>query len=408
MRAGGGRSRRAVRVTVVALMLLLPTACTSRGGVTPAAQAAGASTSSGSSGAETAAAGPVTVTTVPADTSTDVPLGSPVMVSATHGRLTSVIVVDDKARPVEGRTLSGDTVWHATASLRAAQHYRVTAVTVDGAGEATTTTSTFATVAPRTVLTTSISPIDGELVGVGMPIVVNFNAPVQDRAAVERVLVVTASKAVPGSWSWISDTEVHYRPMAYWPTYDDITLEVGLQDVDAGGGVYGISNHTVAFRTGSSIISTVDVRRHTLTVRRNGTVTRVIPVTTGKADFLTRNGVKVVLEKSPLVVMDATTVGIAKGSPDYYKLDVPFAMRVTWSGEFVHAAPWSTGSQGRANVSHGCVGMSMTNASWLFRQTTVGDIVQVVGSPRRLEPGNGWTDWNVDWTDWVAGSALRS
>jgi lipoprotein-anchoring transpeptidase ErfK/SrfK len=156
------------------------------------------------------------------------------------------------------------------------------------------------------------------------------------------------------------------------------------------------------------MVSTVDVARHTLTVRRNGKVQRVIPVSTGKDGFLTRNGIKVVLEKHTMKVMDASTIGIGKSDPEYYRLEVPYALRVTWSGEFVHAAPWSVGSQGRANVSHGCVGMSMSNAIWLFNQTHIGDIVRVVNSPRTLEPGNGYTDWNVPWSTWLRGSALTS
>jgi lipoprotein-anchoring transpeptidase ErfK/SrfK len=154
-------------------------------------------------------------------------------------------------------------------------------------------------------------------------------------------------------------------------------------------------------------VSIVDVNKHTLTVYRNGAKARVIPVTTGKAEFLTRNGTKVILEKHTLKIMDASTVGISKSSPEYYRLEVPYAMRVTWSGEFVHAAPWSTAHQGRENVSHGCVGMSMSNAIWLFNLSSVGDVVKVVGSPRKLEPGNGYTDWNVAWNDWLAGSALQ-
>ena len=85
---------------------------------------------------------------------------------------------------------------------------------------------------------------------------------------------------------------------------------------------------------------------------------------------------------------------------------MPYALRVTWSGEFVHAAPWSTANQGLANVSHGCVGMSMSNAIWLFNLTHIGDVIRVINSPRTLEPGNGYTDWNVPWHTWLKGSAL--
>jgi lipoprotein-anchoring transpeptidase ErfK/SrfK len=104
--------------------------------------------------------------------------------------------------------------------------------------------------------------------------------------------------------------------------------------------------------------------------------------------------------------MDAQSTGVGPDDPEYYNLDVRYAMRMTNSGEFIHAAPWSVESQGVANVSHGCVGMSLANARWLFQRSRVGDVVTIVNSARTLEPGNGLTEWNLSWPDWVAGSAL--
>src|SRR5690606_35410431 len=111
--------------------------------------------------------------------------------------------------------------------------------------------------------------------------------------------------------------------------------------------------------------------------------------------------------KHESIDMDAATTGVDSADPDYYNLKgVKYALRVTNSGEFLHAAPWSTAHQGRANVSHGCVGMSTADAAWLFQRSKRGDVVRYIGSPRRLEPGNGWTDWNRSWSEWLEGSAL--
>jgi lipoprotein-anchoring transpeptidase ErfK/SrfK len=348
-----------------------------------------------------------TIDVTPASASVDVPIDQPVTVTAAAGKLTAVTLTDQKDRTVAGAMSADGASWTSTDPLRIADHYRLVASAVDSDGVRAERSAFFATVSPRKVLETSISPLSGQSVGVGMPIIVRFNTAVRDRAAVEQALTVTSSKPAEGAWSWVSDTEVHYRPKDYWPAYSDVKLDVNLKNVDAGRGVWGMASRTVKFRTGSSMVSVVDVDRHTLSVFRNGKKTRVIPVTTGKAEFLTRNGIKVILEKHTMKIMDSTTVGIPKSSPEYYRLEVPYAMRVTWSGEFVHAAPWSTGDQGRDNVSHGCVGMSMSNAIWLFNQSQVGDIVKVVGSSRPLEPGNGYTDWNVSWSDWLAGSALQ-
>lgn len=397
-----GVRKRELRLTAVApavlSALLLASGCTSTS-QPPAAQAA-------VEAAAREAAAETTIGFEPASATTDVPPGQPVVVTATDGRLTAVTLTDDKGRAVAGEVAGDGGTWTSSSPLKVARRYRVLATALDADGRTTERSGFFATVAPRAVLETSISPLDGQHVGVGMPVIVRFSERVKNRAAVEQALTVTSSKQIEGSWSWTSDEEIHFRPKEYWPAYTDVTVNVDLKGVDAGRGVWGVKNRIIDFKTGSSMVSVIDVDKYTLTVFRNGKKLRTIPVSTGKAGFLTRNGTKVILEKYKLKVMDAQTIGISPGDPEYYRLDVPYAMRVTWSGEFVHAAPWSVDSQGRTNVSHGCVGMSPRNAIWLFNMSSVGDVVKVVGSPRTLEPGNGYTDWNVSWADWTAGSAI--
>lgn len=395
--------RTRLRLVVVALAAssaLVATGCTSSGSA-PAAQAA-------LDAVEGEAAVEPVIAFEPESAASDVAPGEPVRVTVTDGRLTEVTLTDARRdRVVPGEIAADGLSWTSSVPTKVAKHYRIHAAAEDATGTVTTERSGFfATVRPRKELETSISPLDGQNVGVGMPVVVRFSEPVKDRAAVEAALTVDTSKPIIGSWSWTSDEEVHFRPKQFWPAYTDVRVDVDLKGVHAGRGVWGLTNRTVKFRTGSSMVSVVDVKARNLTVYRNGKKLRVVPVTTGKAGFLTRNGTKVILEKHQLKVMDARTIGISPGDPEYYRLDVPYAMRVTWSGEFVHAAPWSVGSQGRANVSHGCVGMSPSNAIWLYNMSTVGDVVKVVNSPRSLEPGNGYTDWNVSWADWTAGSAL--
>jgi lipoprotein-anchoring transpeptidase ErfK/SrfK len=177
--------------------------------------------------------------------------------------------------------------------------------------------------------------------------------------------------------------------------------------VNAGNGVYGQLDRKVSFTVGQSVISKVYINEHRLDVYVNGSLARSIPVSTGKPGFETRSGTKVVMEKFVEKRMDAATTGISEDDPEYYNIeDVPYALRVTSSGEFLHGAPWSVGSQGSENVSHGCVGMSVENARWLFDLTHRGDVVQVSGSDRGLEQGNGWTDWDISFAEYAEGSAL--
>ena len=393
------RTWKAAVVMTTAAGLLLASSCQSPTTPTPAQAAQGAHGAQG-------AAPTTTITFEPASNSTDIRPNTPVSVVAQGGTLTSVAVVDAQGRTLDGTLDGSQTRWTAASPLRVAQHYNVTAKAVDPKGAAIERTAFFSTFKPKGTLKTSISPLSGSTMGVGMPVIVRFNKTVTDRAAVERGLVVTSRKPAAGAWSWISDTEVHYRPKHYWPANDKITIDVRLRGVQASKKIWSMENRTITFKTPAAMVSTVDVARHTLTVRRNGTVLRVVPITSGKAGFLTRNGTKVVLEKHVLKVMDSATVGIPKGDPNYYRIHTKWNMRLTWTGEFIHSAPWSTSAQGSANVSHGCTNMAPADAEWMFTHSRMGDVVNFTGSTRAFKPTEGIGVWVYSYAGWKAQSAL--
>ena len=240
-----------------------------------------------------------------------------------------------------------------------------------------------------------------------MPVIVQFDVAVTDKASIERHLSVQSSPQQAGAWHWISDNEVHWRPRTYWQPGTQVTVDADINSIPAGRGVFGQLSRTTSFTVGDAMVSKVDVSRHTMQVFRNGTLLRTIPVSAGKPGFTTRSGTKVIIEKFREKRMDAATTGISRDDPEYYNIeDVEYAMRVTYSGEFLHAAPWSVGSQGSANVSHGCVGMSTADAAWLYNLTKRGDVVEVTGSDRYMTLTNGYGDWNASFADYKAGSAL--
>ncbi|WP_435744041.1 Ig-like domain-containing protein [Nocardioides sp. SYSU DS0663] len=253
----------------------------------------------------------------------------------------------------------------------------------------------------------SVAPLDGETVGVGMPVIVTFDVPVTDRAAIEEHLTVTARPQQVGSWHWLSATEVHYRPREYWKPGTKVAVEVDVNSVPAGGGVYGQLSRSVDFTVGDAHVYRVDARAHQMKVFSNGKLLRTLPVTTGKPGFTTRSGTKVIIEKHDVKRMNSETVGIPAGSAEAYDIDdVQWAMRLTYSGEFIHAAPWSVGSQGYANVSHGCTGLSTADAGWLYAMSRRGDVVEYVGTDRPMTLENGFGDWNVPFAEYRKGSAL--
>ncbi|HEU4514032.1 MAG TPA: Ig-like domain-containing protein [Nocardioidaceae bacterium] len=330
-----------------------------------------------------------------------------VEVTAEDGTLERVVVRAPGER-LRGEVTGQGASWTASDRLEPGLRYRVRAVAVDADGMRTTHRSSFRTEALPLERQTfpSIAPLQGETVGVGMPVIVQFDVPVTDRAGIERHLSVESSPNQKGSWHWVSNREVHWRPRTYWKPGTEVTVDADINSVAAGNGVYGQVSRKISFEIGDSVVSKVNVAAHKMDVFVNGSLARTMPISAGKPGFITRSGTKVIIEKVRDKVMDAATLGIPESDPEYYRLDVEYAMRVTYSGEFLHAAPWSSGSQGVANVSHGCVGMATQNAAWLFDITKRGDVVEVTGSDRQMTLYNGYGDWNASFQEYAEGSAL--
>ncbi|MFI0236607.1 Ig-like domain-containing protein [Streptomyces sp. NPDC016845] len=330
-----------------------------------------------------------------------------------EGRITDVTATDAMGRYVAGELSADGRRWHTTSPLAAEAQYTVRVSTEDEDGAPGRKVLTFETGDPSSekALKVRFGP-EGGTYGVGQPITATLNKAVRDgksRAIVERALTVDSKpEADGGSWYWVDSKTLHYRPKEYWPAHATITARSNLKGLKVTDSLWGGASKPLTIATGDRIEAITDAGSHSMTVYRNGEAINEIPVTTGKAGFETRNGVKVVLGKEYFVRMRGTSIGISEGSSDSYDLPVYYATRVTWSGEYVHAAPWSVGSQGAANVSHGCTGMSTSNAAWFFKTVRAGDIVKVVGSyGQEMDPfGNGFGDWNVSWKKWREGSAL--
>lgn len=331
-----------------------------------------------------------------------------VKVRVANGELTDVTVASPAGR-LPGSMGGGAARWVASERLEPGTTYAVTAAATGSDGRTTKQTTSFKTAALTLDQQTfaSVAPLDGETVGVGMPVVVSFDVPVSDRAAFEKQMTVTSTPAQPGTWHWLSDVEAHWRPKSYWQAGTDVSVDLDVNGVDAGAGIFGQEDREIDFSVGDAHVYEVDARSHQMQVFSNGELLRTLPITTGKEGFVTRSGTKVIMEKFESRRMNSETVGIAAGSAEAYDIaDVRYAMRLTHSGEFIHAAPWSVGSQGSANVSHGCTGLSTEDAGWLYDMTLRGDVVEYVGTDRPMTLENGYGDWNASFADYRQGSAL--
>ncbi|WNV76845.1 Ig-like domain-containing protein [Geodermatophilus sp. DSM 44513] len=388
-------------VTAVALVLLA--GCQDGG-------TAAAPTGTPTTPPSTAAPAPAAVRLSLADGATDVSPRTPLEVAVTDGELTGVRVVDAAGAEVPGAVADSPAdpaldVWTPQTPLAYGARYTLTATAAGDDDRPAEAAATFTTVTPRTQQTPSIGPLDGQTVGVGMPIRVFFEQPVTEKAAVERALRVTSSTPTDGVWHWTSDTEVHFRPSQYWPEHTDVTLDAGLYGVPLGGGVWGRTDRTVSFRVGERHVSIVDAATHRLAVYDGDQLVQDFPMSAGSPDNPSANGPHVVTEMNRDRVMDSSTYGVPVDSPDGYRTAVQYAVRISDSGEFVHAAPWSVAQQGRANVSHGCINLSTADARWFFGFSQPGDVVEIRGSDGGTLRSD-VADWTIPWEQWRAGSAL--
>jgi lipoprotein-anchoring transpeptidase ErfK/SrfK len=240
----------------------------------------------------------------------------------------------------------------------------------------------------------SFNPVNGSMVGVAKPIYINFQRPIANQRMAQDAVHITSNPPVAGMFYWVTDTQLRWRPIAFWPANTVV-------NIDAAG-------TRSSFRTGDSLVATADNASHTMTVSRNGVVEKSFPMSMGKAGDETKNGTYYVLEKFPTVVMDSATFGVPSDSPQGYKVNVQNAVRIDNSGAFVHSAPWSVADQGRRNVSHGCINLAPDNAKWFYDQFGSGDPIVVKNSVGLYNYSDGADDWQWGMTTPAASSTAAS
>lgn len=363
-----------------------------------------------SSTSTTAPATTAVVTVSPTDGATKVRPDQPVTVSVTGGTLSEVVLKTGDSDPVEGELSADRTSWTSSQHLRGQKRYTLAATAANSAGDSTTTTASFRTLTPADSADYFLVPAGSGPVGVGMPVVVQFSGLVDKdkQDDIEKKVSVTSVPHMDGAWGWLDARQLIWRPAHYWEPGTKVTVNADIGGIETRAGVWTTRSATNTFTVGDAMVSTVNTKTHRMTVTRNGKVLRTLKVSTGRpgSETETRGGIKVILSRESQHTMDSSTIGIAKGQKGYYRIDTKWAMRLTWSGEFLHSAPWSVGSQGNANVSHGCTNLAPADAKWLFDHSHVGDVVKFTGSTRKLEEYNGYTMWNMSLAQWATRSAL--
>jgi lipoprotein-anchoring transpeptidase ErfK/SrfK len=391
-----GRTRRLAATALAAAIGLLATAC--------AGAPVAARLNPGAVSGKTAQVAAKYLKITPAPGTKDASPSGGITVQALSGGKVTKVTVRTSGDPVTG-ALSGDGMtWHSTWTLDTSQSYTVTAAGTDSKGHPVTATSTFKTMTPAHIFHTEIFEGLNQTYGVGMPIMLSFDQPITNKAAVERSLQLTTSKPVIGAWYWDGSEQLYFRPRDYWPANTTVSFTGHLNGLEGAPGVYGVHDLTQTFSIGQSVIAVASTAAHYTLIFIDGKQKYDWPISTGRTKDPTPDGTYLTVQKGNPVRMIG---GGKKGSPGYYNELVNYAVRFTFSGDYYHSAPWSVVDQGTTNVSHGCVNLPPAAAKIYYDLAVPGDPITITNSPKAGNWDDGWTQWFDTWNQYLQGSATH-
>ncbi|MGW1543416.1 L,D-transpeptidase [Streptomyces sp. NPDC002309] len=354
----------------------------------------------------------------PKDGSANASINNSAAVTVSKGTLTEVTMTTADGGAVEGEISADRTSWKPSGQLERSTRYKIAVTAKDAKGLKAHENASFTTVSPDNSFIGSFTPDDGTTVGVGMPVSINFDKAITNKADVQKGITVTTSGGQEVACHWFNANRMDCRPEDYWQEGSTVTLKLALDGVEGAEGVYGVQQKTVSFTIGRNQVSYVDAETKQMKVTQDGKVVKTIPISAGAPENTTYEGQMVISEKFKETRMDGATVGFTDddGKGEYDIKDVPHAARLSTSGTFIHGNYWGDDSIfGSVNTSHGCIGLNdtkgagdpNTEGAWFFSNSIVGDVVVVQNTgDKTIAPDNGLNGWNMSWAEWKAGSAV--
>jgi lipoprotein-anchoring transpeptidase ErfK/SrfK len=332
----------------------------------------------------------------------DVPVLQPITVKVTDGALTDVKVTNADGKAIAGAFNADRTVWTSSETLGYGKTYTYAATATGSDHKPAQLAGRFTTMTPAQQVRVTVNPGDNAEVGVAMPVSVKFTTDIKNKAAVEKALTLTASKNVEGSWGWLSDRQVDWRPREYWPANIQVNVGTKLYGIDLGGGVYARADVTTKFKIGRNQVVKINTPDHVMKVYRGGSEHKSYPCSNGLDTDVNRNtpnGTFIVMAREPSAIFDNARYG-------YTNVNKKWACRISNHGEYIHENQDNAAAIGKTNNSHGCVNLLAADAKDYFDSALIGDPVEITGSRLPGPINSDVMDWLVDWSTWKAKSAL--
>jgi lipoprotein-anchoring transpeptidase ErfK/SrfK len=348
----------------------------------------------------------VTLDVTPAANAKNLPITTEIGTKVSGGTVDSVTLTEQGGGQVNGAMRADGSSWIPSEPLKFGKTYAAQVTAKDSDDRTVNRETTFSTMkSPDSRVPTGLNMTDSDSrdFGVALPVAVRFDqdVPASARAGVERRLFVTSDPPQAGAWRWFTGREVLYRPQNFWKPGTKLAVRAALDGVPLGNDNYGDADRTASGTIGRDFEMKVDNKTKVMSVFQDGKLLKTMPVSLGKPSTPSSSGTMVIMERDQETVFDTRR---ELGPVEGYRVNIQWAQRLTWGGQFIHSAPWSVWDQGRDNVSHGCVNLSPDDAKWLFDRTEVGDPVTVRGTEAKLDPGDGWTAWNMSWANYLKGA----
>ena len=333
--------------------------------------------------------------------------GLPITVTASEGALSGVTIDKADGTPIKGELAPDGSKWTSTEPFGFDRRYTVQAEAM-GVGGKTTTTESFTTRAPNNMTSAYILPTE-KTVGIAQTVGVRFDEAIPDRKKAQEHIKITTDPGVQGAFYWISPSEVRWRPEHFWKPGTKVKVDVNIYGIDLGDGVFGEKDSSYEFEIGRAMELHADDNTKTVVVKKDGEVIRTMPTSMGKPGDDTPNGIYMIGDRVDHIIMDSSTYGVPITDGNGYRTPVDYATQMSYSGIYLHGAPWSMWAQGNTNTSHGCLNLSPDDAMWLVQNTLRGDPVTVVNTTGgELSGTDGLGDWQIPWSTWSKGNADAS
>lgn len=381
--------RTVVQAAVTGTTVGLLAACTDDGG-------------SGSADGKPDAPPVALITAEPDDGAKDVGVTDDIRLTVAQGKFTEVSLTNPNGKQVKGKIAEDGLSWRTTEPLGFAKEYSYTAKALGDDDKPVELTGSFTTLKPKAQVRATLNPIDDAVVGVGMPISVRFASPIKDRKAAEKALKVRTTPEVEGSWGWLHDSQVDWRPKEYWPANTEVEVQAKLYGVHYGSGAYGKADVTTKFSIGRNQVVKVHTPDHKMRVYRDGSVHATYPCSNGKdadPELNTPNGTVIVMTKEPTSKFDNERYG-------YTDLWKKWCCRISNHGEYIHENEENRVNIGKRNTSHGCINLLESDAKKYFDSALIGDPVEITGAKADFPRTSDVWDWLVGWETWRGLSAL--